>query len=169
MRIYWSNLINRDDIVNYPLKEEDICFTLADLRKVAERLKDNFKYVYDRPKELFDSMRFPAQCYKDFCCGELKDDCDGFAATLYHVAISSGLEGYLLTYIPEDLTKGHTVFVLKKRYLIAIFDYTDVCVSDNFKSVFNIYLSKNNINLKCYNISAFNYEKGKYQIVEENI
>lgn len=55
------------------------------MRDLAKTLLESYEYTPDGPSQLFDAMRPPAYCYKEYKQGKLRDDCDGFHSALYHI------------------------------------------------------------------------------------
>ena len=161
LRVKWSNLRNKKNITECPV-EEKISKPLF-IVNIARQMYTKFTYQYDGPTELFDSMRFPAQCYTDYKNGLLKDDCDGFHAALYHVAESNSYDSYLLTYIPTKLSKSHTVLLIKHNNYFYVDDYTTIYKCESIEKVIERLENKHNIKILCYNFVKF--DKDKYIVV----
>ena len=167
LRVSWSNYRNRDNIVNIAVDEKiNIAYSLASL---GHAWYSNFEYTSDGIRDLFDSMRFPAECYYKIKTSIFKDDCDGFHAALYHVATQNKLDAYLLTYVNTTLIKSHTVVLIKQLNKYWVVDYTTMISDDTLSGVIDKVLKRRNVELLTYNLVKFNYNKGKYETVEEEI
>lgn len=162
LRVKWSNLRNKKNITDYPV--EEIISKPIFIVNIAKQMYRNFVYKYDDITELFDSMRFPAQCYSDYKQGILIDDCDGFHAALYHVAEKNGYDSYLLTYISTELSKSHTVLMIKHNNSYYVNDYTVIYKCVSIEKVIEILEKKYDTKIKCYNFVKF--EDNKYVIKE---
>ncbi len=162
-RVKWSNLRNKKNIIDCPVDE--VITRPVDLVKVAKNINSHFTYKYDGLSELFDSMRFPAQCYSDFKQGSLTDDCDGFHAALYHVAEKNGYDSYLLTYIPTDLMKSHTVLLVKHEDYYYVFDYNVLrAKSKDINEIIKTIETKCKVSIISYNFVKF--VDGNYVVSE---
>ena len=164
LRVKWSNFINKDDIRDYHVTE--VFTTLKGLKEAIVNLYNNFEYTYDKASELFDSMHSPAQCYYNCYNGKLKDDCDGFHAAAYHILSKNRFNCYLLTYITTKLIDSHTVLMFKRMNKYYICDYYNYYSADTFEGVFDQLLAARKTTARCYNIIKYNYNEGKYIIVE---
>lgn len=105
--IRWCRAVKRYPVDVMPLDDcNDFYKFLSD---TAARIYDKFNYTKDGMDELGDSMRPPAQCYKDAVEGTLKDDCDGFHAALYHAMAAQGKPTYLIAVLPRNFKSGHCI------------------------------------------------------------
>lgn len=167
LRVKWSNYRNKDNIVNLDVEEKvDLAYSLAAL---ASAWYNNFEYTYDGIRDLFDSMKFPAECYYRIKTSIFKDDCDGFHAALYHVAKQNKLQAYLLTYINTTLIKSHTVVLIKQLNKYWLLDYTTMLSDDTLEKVLDKALKRRHVELLTYNLVGYNYETGKYEVIEEEV
>ena len=148
---------------------EGVYETPASIAESMDSLYKYFEYTPDGITDLFDSMRFPAECYKKLITSVFKDDCDGFHAAMYHVAKKKGFDAYLLTYIPTDIKEGHTVVLIKYLSRYWILDYDKVLVNNSIEEVLNDTVNRRKVELVAYNITEFDYDKGKYVIRKEPI
>ena len=118
-RVYWSNYRNTNNLVKCPVEQDLDLSTVSKLAKYINKAYSKFTYTYDGPDELFDSMRFPAQCYyEQFVKGSLRDDCDGFHSALYHVMsqtslLELGLKPYLLSITDRYGRGAHCFFIAR--------------------------------------------------------
>ena len=119
---WWSNLRWYKATKEYPLQEKDIATQdEADkidrfyefLSRAANRVDEGFHYTNDGIDEFGDSMRPPAQCYKDLVEGSLKDDCDGFHSALYYIMSQKALHApvYMASIGSRDGKRGHAILV----------------------------------------------------------
>lgn len=161
-RVLWSNIRNKNNIIDYHVDEKIIDFRY-DVLKIARILYKNFQYTYDNATELFDSMRYPAQCYLDYKQGKLKDDCDGFHAAMYYILENNNFDCCLLTYVPKKVTDSHTVLLIKYINRIFKLDYRTLT---SYNSVDNLIseLEKKHGTLISYNLVKFNKTKKWYII-----
>ncbi len=119
---WWSNLRWCKATKEYPLQDKDIA-TQEEADKIdkfyeflsnaANRVNEGFNYTYDGIDELGDSVRPPAQCYKDLVEGSLKDDCDGFHSALYHIMSQDTFHTpvYMASIGARNASKGHAILV----------------------------------------------------------
>ena len=135
----------------------------------ATKMYNNFEYTYDGISDLFDSMKFPAECYNRLVTSIFKDDCDGFHAAVYHIAYKNKLETYLLTYVTKTLIGSHTVCLIKYLDRYWVVDYNSLLVKDSLEGVLNETIKRRHEELLTYNLTEFNYNSGKYEIVEKEI
>ena len=167
LRVYWSNYRNKNNITDCQvLGKFDTPFMILGF---AVKMYNNFSYTYDDVSELFDSMRYPAECYKRLVNGVFKDDCDGFHAALYHLSIKSGLDAYLLTYITTNIVDSHTVLLIKYYDRYCVIDYTSLISKDSFDEVLKATVDRRHKEEVAHNIVKFNYEQNKYEIVGKEI
>lgn len=165
-RVKWSNYKNKDNLNDYKVTETVV--NPVDVGSVAISVYSRFEYKYDSPFEFFDSMRFPAQCYKDLKEDKLKDDCDGWHAAMYHLCIKNNFKNtYLLSYITRDLVKSHTVLLSKWTTYWWVLDYTALLPMMSIDDLLGELERKYNTKILSYNLVRFNYEKNKYEIVGE--
>lgn len=163
-RVKWSNFRNKDNLVDCEVDE--VVTRPIELASIGKKIDAKFTYQYDGPTELFDSMRFPAQCYTDYKNGLLKDDCDGFHAALYHVAEKNSFDSYLLTYIPTKLSKSHTVLLVKHEGYYYVFDYRVLrAKSKDINEIIKTIETKCKVNIISYNFVKF--VNGEYVVVNE--
>ena len=160
-RVYWSNYKNAGNIADYDVEDNLDLSTVSKLAKYIDKSYSKFTYTYDGPDELFDSMRFPAQCYYDqFVKGILRDDCDGFHSSAYHIATRYGYDAYILTYMTSHLIDSHTVLEIRKNNSLYKIDYSRLITG---KTIDDLIKGKNVI---AYNLVKFNYKQKKWYIVE---
>ena len=160
-RVYWSNYKNIGNLVDYDVEDNLDLSTVSKLAKYIDKSYSKFTYTYDGPDELFDSMRFPAQCYYDqFVKGSLRDDCDGFHSSAYHIATKYGYDAYILTYMTSNLIDSHTVLAIRKNNLWYKIDYGRLTTG---KTIDDLIQGKNVI---AYNLVKFNYKQKRWYIIE---
>lgn len=161
-RVWWSNKINKDDVDDYELLEKHFMksFTKSKLLSIQKDLYSRFNYKYDSFKELFDSMKKPAQCYVNSCEDNWEDDCDGFHAALYHILFKNGYRAKLLTMLfPENILLSHTVCIVEKYNKIILCDYTSQKVFSNIYEIISYYQDINNVSFVIWNIVSFDENK----------
>lgn len=122
----WSNLRwSSERTKDVALKSADRVNSLASIKTEANKVYSKFKWVADPANELWDSICPPAYNYQRYLNGTLKDDCDGFHCTMFHILYKSGYTNtYLLAVIGE---KGsHCVLLFKFGSQWYVNDYTSV-------------------------------------------
>lgn len=160
-RVNWSNRKNANNLSECEVDRTLDLSTVSKLAKFIDKSYSKFTYTYDGPDELFDSMRFPAQCYHDqFITGNLRDDCDGFHASAYHLATEYGYDAYLLTYMTANLVDSHTVLVIHHNNKWYKIDYGRLTTGN---SIGDLIKGKNVI---AYNLVKFDYGQKKWFIIE---
>lgn len=99
------------------------------MRALAKSLLESYEYTSDGPSQLFDAMRSPACCYREYKQGKLKDDCDGFHSALYHILDHNAWSCCLITYVAEPLRLSHTVLAVsfKRGWMILDYDWRTIC------------------------------------------
>lgn len=167
LRVYWSNYKNKKNIVNLYVEEK--VHSPYELTKWAHEWYKNFEYTYDGIEDLFDSMRFPAECYYRIKTSILKDDCDGFHAALYHIAIESHLVAYLLSYVDSKIINSHTVIIIKYLGRYWLIDYDSMIVDDTLEDLLKKQENRRKIEIIAHNLVEFDYDSAKYRIVKEEI
>lgn len=166
-RVYWSNLKNKNDLKDCDV--DGVFETPASIAEWMNRFYHNFEYTPDGWEDLFDSMRFPAECYQRITSKVFRDDCDGYHAAMYHIAKKKGFECCLLTYIPTEIKEGHTVVLIKYLNRYWILDYNKVLVNNTLKEVLDDTLRRRKVELVAYNLVDFDYDKSKYVLRKEKI
>lgn len=167
LRVVWSNYKNRNNIVNLYVDEK--IYSPYELTKWAREWYNNFDYTYDGINDLFDSMRYPAECYYRIKTSVFKDDCDGFHAALYHVVTENNLNAYLLTYVDTKIINSHTVLLIKYFDRYFLFDYDNMISDNTLDGLLIKQENRRKVKILKYNLVVFNYTKGKYEIVKEEV
>ena len=168
LRVSWSNIRNRDNLGDCVVIKDKV--TPSDIYKFAEDHYCDFVYKYDSATELFDSMRFPAQCYKELVIDQkLEDDCDGWSAAMYHLAVKNGFVPYVLSYVTSKVTKSHSVLVFKYGVGYYLIDYDNWGKFKKFDSIIESLEMKYKTEILCYNLVEFDYENKKWVIKEGDI
>lgn len=162
IRVFWSNIRNKNNLKDCEV--EGTFETPSSIVEEAKKYYHNFEYVPDGWDDLFDSMKFPAECYQRLINTVFKDDCDGYHAAMYHIAKKKGFNSCLLTYIPTDIKEGHTVVLIKYLSRYWILDYDKVLVNNTLEDVLNDTLKRRRVELVSYNLVDFDYSKSKYRI-----
>ena len=161
-RVYWSNYKNTSNLTKCPVEQDLDLSTVSKLAKYIDKAYSKFTYTYDGFDELFDSMRFPAQCYyEQFVKGSLRDDCDGFHASAYHLAQAYGYNAYILTYMTANLIDSHTVLAIKKNNSWYKIDYGRLTSGKTIEDLIKVK------NVIAYNLVKFDYRQKKWLIVKE--
>lgn len=106
------------------------------IKKMAARLMEKFEYTSDGEDQLYDSMPPPAEAYSQFINGELADDCDGFAAAMYHIAQMSGIDSKIVSVLSTKNKYGHAVMMFYDGRKWKINDYKTVYSLDVAKDVY---------------------------------
>ena len=171
--VFWSNIRFKNDLKDNVLNKEDFIKNRKDLEKLVVRLYSKFTYTSDGLDQLGDAITPPPQNYQYYLEGEVKDDCDGFASLLCHCISKSGLENYLMTVSPEELTSGHCILILKLNDLWHVVDYRKVyngfdtieeAVKDYNEKYITLYNHKEVIN---NTLIKYSYEHKKFIYIKE--
>jgi len=146
---------------------DDKCKNITEVRAFCKKLYENFTWTQDSATYLFDYMRSPAQCYRDFIVnGHLYDDCDGFHAAVYQ-AVKDNFECYLITCMTLPLDQSHTMLIFKYRNSWYLVDYKTVKIAgNNIEQVVSEIQSLRNIKVNCYNLAYFDTEEYIWKIKE---
>ena len=167
LRVYWSNFRNKNNLKDCEVKEH--FYTPYALSTFVGRIYSNFEYTYDGITDLFDSMKFPAECYHRISTSIFKDDCDGFHAAVYHMAAKNDFQTCLLTYVTSDIISSHTVTLIKYLNKYWIIDYNQLLSANTLEQVLKQVLDRRKSKLLCYNLVKYNYSTFKYEIMKEEI
>lgn len=138
-KIYWDS---KGAVYKYPLLDcHKITYSSPDelsqkVKALANEMRITFKYTSDNLWQLYDSMRPPADCYKQVVeNGKLYDDCDGFHALMYHILTQNNIDCVLCTAVPlkNTLKTAHTFLTYRENSHWRILDYWTI-ETDSYKN-----------------------------------
>lgn len=170
-RLFWSKWRWRKAVTEYPLAERHIFHGMTPeelyvfILNLTNELHAKFKYTYDDITQLADSMKPPAQCYKEFIeNGKLEDDCDGYHALLYHILTENRIECALATAVPTNkIIDGHTFLAFRLNSHICIVDYSFMkSYNTDFENAIQQYYNERHNKRGATVVYAYNvYDKNK--------
>ena len=167
LRVSWSNLKNKGDIINISVDDSDKLNTKAlysSLKKAAANVYLKYTWTQDTFTDLFDCMRTPARCYSDYKQGKLNDDCDGFHACIMHLCNEANIDCVLLTYMVPNINQCHTIAVAKSKTGVYYkIDYESVNRYDSIEELVN-HIKIIHPDLIDYNMVKFDT---KYYVVKD--
>lgn len=166
--VAWSNWIYRNDLNDDDsiesedqIKEQDIPHII----NLLNRVYINFHYTSDNIFVLFDAMHKPYQSYLNYCNNVFFDDCDGYHAAIYHIFHSNSYGTFLISYIPTDTSKGHTVCGIKGKDKYYVVDYNKIYTGETLDICLNDLSEDRKVDIVVYALIKFDYEANKYKIV----
>ena len=132
------------------------------IKRIAENIMNAFRYKHDGFDELGDTIPPPAEAYFLYTQHELKDDCDGFHAALYHAAELNNIECKLLEVFSTRNFFGHCVLLFNDNGW-KICDYTNVM---DLNEAYDYYLDKTKGKFVTYEV-VWNGEKYRTKEVKD--
>lgn len=165
---FWSNIRFKKAIrKNIALLDEDKQIkSIIDITKIVDNVYKKFKWTSDGIDQLFDAITPPPQNYQHYVDGLLKDDCDGFHSSVYHILHNNNLLCCLLT--TNAINGGHCVLLFKFENKWYINDYKriyggNIDIEKTIKDYNEIYQKLYKSKKVLYNgLVRYDYEKGKF-------
>lgn len=126
--LYWKNAKKEVKVEETKQKDEDI---FSFVERCCEIINYTFRYTRDGIRELGDTIPPPAEAYFQMKHGELKDDCDGFHACLFHM-VQDYTNCMLVEIYSLKNTYGHCVLMFDGH----ICDYGKIMTQEEAKQYY---------------------------------
>lgn len=170
---FWSNIRWRKSFRNnIGIEEDDIIKSEKKLISKISDLHIALEYKADDASQLFDAINSPSQLYYDYKKNNnIKDDCDGFHALVFHILYNSKIECYLMT--ANAIGCGHCICLCKYNNKWHVIDYSHYEDGyDTAAEAIEMYNKIYPVRYKCKEVAyngfvTYDYEKGRFKAISK--
>lgn len=166
--LWWSNFfwkVFKKSVYEMRLYEVDyfIRDILAEIEMKANEVLERFHYKYDGIDELGDTMPPPAQMYYSFrCLGKVKDDCDGFHASMYHILQKNAINSQLVRVSSLVNMWKHCVVAFKLNGKVYVLDYNHIYAGNTLEEIVAEHYGEVTKHKYLIFTQTYDYKKHKY-------